>query len=158
MMREIKLKQFFVCYKKYRKLKYNFRLKNVHINIYLKTIYFRLSNMIMNYSITEFSEPVIMTMTRVGILFFKTLVFLLVQNLTNCTNVTLEDKKIYLGNMKKLLDDLVVGFDCSKPLNLTSHSFEGITVCEEGNTNIEREEENMQILQKSNLYSIKAIS
>ena len=60
--------------------------------------------------------------------------------------------------MKKQLDDLVVGFDCSKPLNLTSHSFEDLTVCEEANINIEREKENMQILQKSNLFSIKAIS
>ena len=67
-------------------------------------------------------------------------------------------KKLYLQNMKKILDDLVIGYDCSHPLNLTSHRYEDISRCETVAKNVSRKREKMQILQKSDLLPVKAIS
>ena len=54
--------------------------------------------------------------------------------------------------MKKILDDLVIGYDCSHPLNLTSHRYEDISRCETVAKNVSRKREKMQIWQKSELY------
>ena len=85
-------------------------------------------------------------------------ILLILQHVTDGDNVIAKDNSNYLDNMKKILDDLVVGFDCSKPMNISSHSFEDLTICEDLATQIDRKKERMQILQQSNLYSVKAVS
>ena len=51
------------------------------------------------------------------------------QNVTKSSN----EKNSYMLNMEKLLDELIIGFDCSIPLNLTSHSFDTIKMCNDNN-------------------------
>ena len=58
-------------------------------------------------------------------------------------NVTVVDKSMYLENMKKILESLLVGFDCSKPMNISSHSLEDLTVCEDSNAEIDRKTQRM---------------
>ena len=73
------------------------------------------------------------------------LVFILFlrQHGTVTVNVTVKDERVYLDNMKKILDDLVVGFDCSKPMNISPHSFEDLTVGEDSTAKIDRKKERM---------------
>ena len=59
-------------------------------------------------------------------------------------------------NLGNLLDNLIVAFDCSKPKNITSHSYQELEPFEDEEVNIETKEYKMQILQKSNSYIIKA--
>ena len=77
---------------------------------------------------------------------------------TKKLNDTEYRKNIHFTNMKRLLDDLVVGFDCSTPLNLTSHSYEDINSCEPDRPIISTKTNRMQILQKSSSFTVKAIS
>ena len=76
------------------------------------------------------------------------------QNVTKIETI----KTNHIVNMEKLLDDLIIGFDCSVPLNLTSHSFETIKMCNEDIDNVTIQEQKMQILQKSSSFTVKAKS
>ena len=77
-------------------------------------------------------------------------------SLSQNVNKSVNTENDHFTHMEKLLDELVVGFDCSVPINLTSHNFETIRMCNEDNTETQTKKEKMQILQESSSFIVKA--
>ena len=60
--------------------------------------------------------------------------------------------------MKQILDDLLIGFDCSNPSELTSHEIESAEVCQIEASKVDTQQAEVQILQRSNKTKVNAIS
>ena len=61
-------------------------------------------------------------------------------------------------NMKDILDHLLVGYDCSQPSEITSHEIESAEICQKKEANVQSQEMEVHILQKSNRIAIRAVS
>ena len=61
-------------------------------------------------------------------------------------------------DIKELLDDLLVGFDCSHPSDVKSHEIDSEEVCQIEASKVHSQNVEMQVLQRSNKISVNAKS
>ena len=79
-------------------------------------------------------------------------------NASNAEDINTEPTIKDHAGMRKILDTLVIGYDCSEPFNLVSHELDSAEKCQKEAQTITTKPEHMQILQRSNKIMVKAIS